>query len=273
MSVMETERTVRDPARPRPLPRPVRGHVTFESVTAGYRRPEPVIADVDLDAPPGTTIALVGRTGSGKSTLISLIPRFLDPWEGRVTLDGIDVRELSLTELRQHVALVSQDAVLLPISIADNIAYGRPHASRAEVEAAARAANATEFIDRLPDRYDTVVGERGATLSGGQRQRLAIARALLKNAPVLILDEPTSALDAETEHLILDALDRLIANRTTFVIAHRLSTVRKADLIAVVDGGRIAATGTHDELLETNALYARLDELQMRGEQAEPAPS
>jgi ATP-binding cassette subfamily B protein/subfamily B ATP-binding cassette protein MsbA len=217
---------------------------------------------VSLEAWPGEMIAIVGPTGAGKTTLAGLVPRFFDPWSGRVLLDGHDLREVCLEDVRAHVSLVMQEPLLFPLSIAENIAYGRPGASRAEIEAAARAASAHDFIAQLPGGYDSVIGERGATLSGGQRQRLAIARALLKDAPILILDEPTSALDAETEAGFLEALARLADGRTTLVIAHRLSTIRRADRIVVLRDGEVAETGTHAELLAHEALYARLHGLQ-----------
>jgi ATP-binding cassette subfamily B protein/subfamily B ATP-binding cassette protein MsbA len=211
---------------------------------------------------PGQRVALVGPTGAGKSTLISLIPRFFDPEQGRVLLDGRDLRELKLLDLRQQIALVLQEPFLFPLSIAENIAYGRPDASLAQIEAAAKAANAHDFISRLPQGYQTVIGERGATLSGGERQRLAIARALLKDAPILILDEPTSALDAQTEAGLMEALDRLMKGRTTFIIAHRLATVRSADSILVLDHGQIVEHGPHQQLLNHHGLYAKLHQLQ-----------
>jgi ATP-binding cassette subfamily B protein/subfamily B ATP-binding cassette protein MsbA len=238
--------------------------VRFERVTFGYKMDRPVLRGIDLEARSGEVIALVGATGAGKSTLASLIPRFFDPWSGRITLNGIDIRAIRLACLRERVSLVLQEPFLQPLTIAENIAYGRPHASRGEIVAAAEAANADEFIRRLPQGYDTEIGERGATLSGGQRQRIAIARALLKSAPVLILDEPTSALDARTESLILNALYTLMSGRTTFIIAHRLSTVRRADRILVLDQGAIAESGTHDELLARGGSYHRLHSLQFR---------
>jgi ATP-binding cassette subfamily B protein/subfamily B ATP-binding cassette protein MsbA len=229
--------------------------VRWDDVVFGYEADRPVLQHVTFDARPGELVALVGATGAGKSTLVSLVPRFFDPWNGRVTIDGTDIRQVQLASVRAQVALVLQDAFILPLSVADNIAYGRPGASRAEVEAAAHAAHAHDFIMRLPEGYNTVVGERGATLSGGERQRLAIARALLKDAPILILDEPTSALDAGTEAHVLAALDRLMQGRTVLVIAHRLSTVRRADRIVVLEGGRIVETGTHDTLLAAGGAY------------------
>jgi ABC-type multidrug transport system fused ATPase/permease subunit len=248
----------------------VRGDVTFEQVTVGYDEAAKVLHDVTFHAAAGHTIAIVGPTGAGKSTLVSLIPRFLDPWSGRVLLDEHDLRDLSIATVRRSVSLVLQDPFLFPISIVRNIAYGRPEASAAEIEAAAKAANAHDFIMRLPEGYDTLVGERGATLSGGERQRLSIARALLKDAPILILDEPTASLDVLTESSMLEALGRLTAGRTTIVIAHRLSTVRNADLILVVQDGRIVESGRHDELLAVQGVYASLHARQFAG-RAEPA--
>jgi ATP-binding cassette subfamily B protein len=227
--------------------------------------------EVNLAARPGEMVALVGATGAGKSTLVSLIPRFFDPWSGRVTVDGWDVREVTLASLRAQVAIVLQEPFLLPLTVAENIAYGRPEAAREEIVASAVAANAHEFIAELPDGYDTVIDERGAGLSGGERQRLSIARALLKDAPILILDEPTSALDAETEARLLDAVERLVAGRTTLVIAHRLSTVRRAERIVVVDRGRIVETGTHAQLLAAAGTYARMHSLQLGDSVADAA--
>jgi ATP-binding cassette subfamily B protein/subfamily B ATP-binding cassette protein MsbA len=260
LEVLDTVPEVRDA----PGAREVRftGHVRFEDVTFGYGA-EPVLRGVSLEARPGEVVAIVGPTGAGKTTLVNLLLRFFDPRSGRVLVDGHDLRELRVRSVREQVALVLQDPFLLPLSVAENLAYGRPEATRAEVEAAAVAANADGFIGRLPAGYDTVIGERGATLSGGEKQRLAIARALLKGAPILVLDEPTSALDARTEALLLEALERLMAGRTTFIIAHRLSTIRNADRILVLDGGRIIEQGRHEDLLKLGGLYARLYRQQM----------
>ena len=235
--------------------------VTFENVSFSYEVDYPILDDINLTIGASKTIALVGSTGSGKSTLASLIPRFFDPDKGRILFDGIDIRDIQLRSLRQQVAMVLQEPFLLPFSVAENIAYSQPDASREQIVAAAVAANADEFIRRLPEGYDTVIGERGATLSGGQRQRLAIARALLKDAPILILDEPTSALDNKTETLILEALERLMANRTTFIIAHRLSTIRNADWVVVLKNGKIVEQGTQDELIKAKNEYWQYHEL------------
>jgi ATP-binding cassette subfamily B protein len=251
-------------ARGLPARSPGRGaHLRFEGVTFGYQTGQPVLNGIDLEARPGETVALVGPSGAGKSTLVSLIPRFHDVWSGRVSWNGIDLRALTVASLRAQVSLVLQDPFLFPISVAENIAYGRPGATRAEIVAAAEAANADGFIRELPAGYDTVLGEGGQNLSGGERQRLAIARALLKDAEVLILDEPTSALDAATEAAVVEALERLMAGRTTFIIAHRLSTIRRADRIAVIEGGRVVECGAHDELLARSGRYRRLHTLQL----------
>jgi ATP-binding cassette, subfamily B, bacterial len=239
------------------LPARVVGHVRLEGVTFGYEPGVAVLRGVDVEARAGEVVALVGATGVGKSTLVSLIPRFFDPWEGRVSIDGVDVRDVRVASVRAQVAVVLQDPFVLPLTVAENIAYGRPGASRDEVVAAAVAANADGFVGRLPLGFDTVVGERGSTLSGGEKQRLAIARALLKDAPILILDEPTSALDAATEASILQALERLMRGRTTFIIAHRLSTIRRADTIVVLKDGEVVEAGTHDELLAVGGEYER----------------
>ncbi|MFW6058693.1 MAG: ABC transporter ATP-binding protein [Phycisphaeraceae bacterium] len=239
-----------------------RGRIAFEDVRFGYEPQQPVLRDVSLTVEPGESIALVGPTGAGKSTLVSLVPRFFDPWSGRVTFDGVDVRGLTLSSLREQVALVLQQPFLMPISIAENIAYGRPDTPREQIVAAARDAGADAFIARLPEGYDTVIGERGATLSGGEKQRIAIARAMLSNAAVVILDEPTSALDVETERAVMAALDRLCQDRTTFIIAHRLSTARRADRIVVLEEGAIVEQGTHEQLMRRERLYYRFHHLQ-----------
>jgi len=262
--VLESEREVTDKSGALSLGS-VRGQVDFENVTYGYEPERAVLREVSLEVQPGETIALVGVTGAGKTTLLGLVPRFFDPWQGHVRIDGQDVRDVQLKSLRGNIAIVLQEPFLFPLSVAENIAYGRPHATMAEIEAAARAANAHDFIQRLPAGYQTVIGERGATLSGGERQRLSIARALLKDSPILILDEPTSALDAETEHLLMEAVERLTKGRTTFIIAHRLSTIRRANRIVVLDQGQIVEIGTHEQLLARGGIYARFHERQRGG--------
>jgi ATP-binding cassette subfamily B protein len=261
LEVLRSEADVRDKADAIELPR-VRGEVRFENVNFGYQADRPVLRGIDLSIKPGETIAIVGATGAGKSTLVSLIPRFADPDDGRVLLDGYDLRDVTLKSLRQNIAVVLQEPFLFPMTIAENIAYAHPHATMRDILTAAQDANAHAFIERLPKKYDTVIGERGATLSGGERQRLSIARAFLKNAPILILDEPTSALDATTEHGLLQVLERLTANRTTFIIAHRLTTVRRASRIIVLEQGTVVETGTHEELLRLDGRYARFHSLQ-----------
>ena len=241
-----------------------RGDIAFEGVRFSYGRGVDALKDITFEIPAGRVTAIVGPTGAGKSTLVSLIPRFYDPSEGRILVDGVDIRLLTLRSLRQQVSVVLQEPLLFSASIADNIRYGRLEASMAEIVEAARAANAHDFIARLPDGYDTPLGERGAQLSGGERQRIAVARAFLKDAPILILDEPTSSIDSKTEGVILDALDRLMVGRTTFVVAHRLSTVRAADRILVLHQGRLVEQGTHDELATSQGLYSELYDAQSR---------
>lgn len=243
---------------------PVRGHVRFENVSFAYFRRHRVLTQVSFEALPGQIIALLGATGSGKSTIINLIPRFYDPTEGRITVDGWDIRDVTIASLRDQVGIVLQETTLFAASIRENLAFGRPGAADAEIVAAAQAAQAHEFIVQMPDGYDTLVGERGVTLSGGQKQRVAIARALLKDPRILILDDATSSVDTETERLIQLALERLMQGRTSFVIAQRLSTVRAADRVLVLEKGRIAAGGTHAELLRTSGLYAEIYQRQLR---------
>ena len=251
---------------------PIAGLIRYEDVTFGYEPDRAVLKGVSLEVRPGEVVAIVGPTGAGKTTLVNLMVRFFDPWSGRVTVDGEDIRSYRLRCLREQVALVLQEPFLFPFTVAENIAYGRPDATRAEVEAAAAAASADDFIRRLPGGYDEEVGERGATLSGGEKQRLSIARAFLKNAPVLILDEPTSALDARTEAQLLDALNRLMKGRTTFIIAHRLSTIRNADRILVINHGELVDQGRHEELMARGGLYAGLYRQQMEIARHEPVP-
>jgi ATP-binding cassette subfamily B protein/subfamily B ATP-binding cassette protein MsbA len=256
LEILDTRRDVDDRPGAQALTQPA-GHVRFEHVTFGYDPGRPVLREVSFEVRPGETVAIIGATGAGKSTLASLVPRFHDAWSGQVTVDGIDVRDLQLKSLRSHVAVVLQEPFLLPMSIAENIAYGRPAASHEDIEAAARAANAHDFITRLPEGYATVLAERGATLSGGERQRLSVARAILKDAPILILDEPTSAIDSATEAELLSALERLMRGRATIVIAHRMSTIAKADRIIALEHGRVVEEGTPADLLRHGRVYAR----------------
>jgi ATP-binding cassette subfamily B protein len=261
--ILDAESEVRQAPDAVPLP-PVRGNVRFEHVSFAYFRRHRVLTDITFEASPGQVIALLGATGSGKSTIINLIPRFYDPTEGRITIDGYDTRTVTLSSLRDQIGIVLQETMLFATTIRENIAFGRPNACEQEIVEVARAAQADAFIRQMPNGYDTLVGERGVTLSGGQRQRVAIARALLKDPRVLILDDATSSVDAETEQLIQQALERLMRGRTSFVIAQRLSTLRMADLILVLDKGRITARGTHEELLRTSGLYAEIYHHQLR---------
>ncbi|MCC1480459.1 ABC transporter transmembrane domain-containing protein [Roseibaca sp. Y0-43] len=262
--------TVLDPAAPRALPRPARGAVRLENVTFTYptRPDERALNGVTLDVQPGETVALVGPSGAGKTTILQMLMRFYDPAQGAVMIDGIDLRDMARTDFRQVMALVPQDPMIFATSALENIRFGRPGATDDEVKAAARAAAADEFIEKLPKGYATELGERGVMLSGGQRQRIAIARAILRDAPILLLDEATSALDAESEALVQRAVDRLSQGRTTIVIAHRLATVKQADRIVVFEDGQIVAQGRHDELVAQGGLYARLARLQFTADQA-----
>ncbi|HSX22005.1 MAG TPA: ATP-binding cassette domain-containing protein, partial [Gaiellaceae bacterium] len=237
---------------------PGTGHIRFEHVGFEYLAGRPVLEDVDLDIPGGRTIALIGHTGSGKTTLTSLVPRFYDATTGRVLVDGVDVRDLTLTSLRRSIGVISQDPFLFSATVRENIAFGRGDLSDEEMESVARAAQAHEFIERLPNGYDTVIGERGITLSGGQRQRLAIARALAVDPRILILDDATASVDATTEAQIRVGLRAAMQNRTTLIIAHRLSTIALADEIVVLAEGRIAARGTHERLVETSPVYREI---------------
>ena len=267
--ILETQPAITDPESPVELPRPVRGRVAFEGVWFRYSGdPESAwtLENIQLSCAPGEVVALVGPSGAGKTTLASLLPRFWDPGRGRILLDGVDIRSLRLADLRGAIAIVPQDPALFSGTVRENIAYGRPGATFEEIESAGRAAHAHEFVERLPQGYDTLVGERGVKLSGGQRQRVAIARAILKDPAILILDEATSSLDTESERLIEDALSQLLVGRTTLIIAHRLSTVRRADRLVVVDRGRIVEEGSHAELLALGRLYARLYQRQFRDE-------
>ena len=261
-SILDAPSEVADRPDAITLPR-LKGEVAFENVSFVYANSKKVLRQVEFRAEPGQIIALIGATGSGKSTLINLIARFYEPTEGRVTIDGHDTRDVALNSLRSQISFVMQDTILFAATIRQNIRFGRPDADEAAIIQAAKDAQAHEFIMAMPEGYDTRVGERGVTLSGGQKQRLAIARALLVDPRILILDDATASVDNKTERLIQQALDRLMAGRTTFVIAHRLDTVRRADLILVLDEGRIVAQGTHEELLETSPLYRQVYALQV----------
>ncbi len=263
--LIRTEDRVRDRPHARTAPR-FRGRIEFDHVYFGYHDAQPVLKDISLRIEPGQYVALVGPTGAGKSSIISLIPRFYDPSSGRVMIDGHDACDFTLRSLREQISFVLQETILFHAPIWQNIAYGKPEASRDEIIRAARLANAHEFIERAPEGYDTMVGERGVTLSGGQRQRIAIARAIIRNSPILILDEPTSGLDASSEKLVLEALGRLTAGKTVIVITHHLETIVKADVIFTLKDGRIVERGAHQQLLAQGGVYAHLYEDQFRNE-------
>lgn len=264
VELLSIEDSVQDPTAPQTLSKPVSGAITFDALTFHYpQRPNAVALDnVAFKVAAGETVAIVGPSGAGKSTIMQMLLRFYDPEVGGITIDGVNLRDMARHDFRQYIALVPQDAAIFAVSAMENIRFGRPEASDADVIAAAKAAAAHDFISALPDGYDTYVGERGVMLSGGQKQRIAIARAILRDAPILLLDEATSALDAESERLVQAAVENLSADRTTLVIAHRLATVKKADRILVMDQGKIVAQGTHDSLIAEQGLYARLAKLQ-----------
>jgi|SRR5579872_3786789 len=268
--ILETDGEVKDLPAARPAPR-FKGRIEFDRVNFSYEPNVPILKDVSFSVQPGQIAALVGPTGAGKSTIASLIPRFYDPSSGSIRIDGIDIRRYQQKTLRQQMSYVLQETLLFHGTIWNNIAYGKPDATRAEIMRAAELANAHEFIEKMPEGYNTLVGERGVTLSGGQRQRIAIARAIIRNTPILILDEPSSGLDAASEKLVFDALDRLMEGKTSIVIAHRLSTIRRASMIFVVQGGEIVESGSHDELLQTGGLYSQLYELQFSREESTEA--
>jgi subfamily B ATP-binding cassette protein MsbA len=265
--VIETESEIRNVKGARPAP-PFKGRIEFSHVDFGYTPDNLILKDVDFKIEPGQVAAFVGPTGAGKTTIASLVARFYDPVKGEVRIDGKNVRSYKIKSVRRQISFVLQENLLFHASIWQNIAYGRPEASSEEIIEAARLANADEFIMKMPDHYDTQVGERGVTLSGGQRQRIAIARAIIRKSPILILDEPTSSLDSASEELVFEALARLIEGKTSIVIAHRLATVRRADVIFVVDDGSIVEQGTHQQLLSRGGLYSELHELQFRGEES-----
>jgi ATP-binding cassette subfamily B protein/subfamily B ATP-binding cassette protein MsbA len=256
--ILTVDPEIASPANPHIFHEPLKGRIHFDKVSFHYIEGEEVLSDINLEIPAGATVALIGPTGVGKTTLVSLIPRFYDVISGSVSVDGVDVREIDLDQLHQSVSMVLQDVYLFHGTIRENILFGKMDASEEEMIRAAQIANASEFIDRMPNGYDTLIGERGVKLSGGQKQRLSIARAVLKDSPILILDEATSSVDTETEMLIQQALDRLIEGRTTIIIAHRLSTVRNADRIVALEGSRIVEAGTHAELLQEKGLYYKL---------------
>jgi len=265
--VLDTVREVKDLPGARNAA-PFKGKIEFEHVSYSYEPDRPILKDVSFKIEPGQVAALVGPTGAGKTTIISLIPRFYDPSSGVVKIDDQDIRRFKLKSLRQQISFVLQETLLFHAPIWHNIAYGKPEATRAEILHAAELANAHEFIEKMPEGYNTMVGERGVTLSGGQRQRIAIARAIIRNTPILIMDEPSSGLDAASEKLVFEALDRLMEGKTSIVIAHRLSTIRNADIIFVLKDGQIVESGKHEELSKSGGLYSELHELQFAEEES-----
>jgi ABC-type multidrug transport system fused ATPase/permease subunit len=268
-AILDEAPEVRDVPNAVSLPR-LTGHVRFEEVSLAYDGRRPAVSGISFEAKPGQIIALLGATGAGKSTITYLISRFYDPTSGRVTIDGYDLRQVKRASLRRQIGVVLQETVLFSDTVRENIAFGRPQATEEEIVAAAQAAQAHDFILAMPEGYDTMVGERGVTLSGGQKQRLAIARALLTDPAILILDDATASVDSETERAIQVALERLMAGRTTFIIAHRLSTMRRADLILVLEHGRLVARGQHADLIHASRLYAAIYERQQRAGEAVP---
>jgi subfamily B ATP-binding cassette protein MsbA len=264
--VLENEMQVRDLPGSRPAPR-FKGKIEFDHVNFSYDGSASVLKDLSLKIEPGQLAALVGPTGAGKTTIVSLLPRFYDLSSGEIKIDGADIRRYQTKSLRQQISFVLQEALLFRAPVWQNIAYGKPEATREEIIRAAQLANAEEFIERMPEGYETMIGERGVTLSGGQRQRITIARAIIRNAPILVLDEPSTGLDSASEKLVFDALANLMEGRTSIVIAHRLATVQRADVIFVIDKGQVVEKGTHEELLTHGGLYSRLYDLQFRGEE------
>lgn len=265
--VLDLPEVIKNAPDAKALPK-VKGDVRFNDVSFAYNENEEVLSHVSFEVKPGEMIAFVGPSGAGKSTVASLLPRFYDATNGSITIDGQDIRKVTLDSLREQVGIVPQETVLFNGSVYDNILYGRLDATREEVEAAAKAANAHDFIMQLPNGYETMLGDRGMNISGGQRQRISIARAILKNPQILILDEATSALDTESERVVQEALDRLMVGRTSFVIAHRLSTIKNADKIMVLEKGQLIEQGNHDELMAMDGLYAHLYKIQYRSKEA-----
>ena len=265
--VLDLPEVIKNAPDAKALPK-VKGDVRFNDVSFAYNENEEVLSHVSFEVKPGEMIAFVGPSGAGKSTVASLLPRFYDATNGSITIDGQDIRTVTLDSLREQVGIVPQETVLFNGSVYDNILYGRLDATREEVEAAAKAANAHDFIMQLPNGYETMLGDRGMNISGGQRQRISIARAILKNPQILILDEATSALDTESERVVQEALDRLMVGRTSFVIAHRLSTIKNADKIMVLEKGQLIEQGNHDELMAMDGLYAHLYKIQYRSKEA-----